>query len=247
MGRENRRRSGVLVSCEHASNRLPPGYDAPDGLMDLHIAWDPGALDAAEAIGGELGAPLHKGEYSRLIVDLNRTIGNSRLIRRVSDGHRIPFNRRLDRAEIENRIERFYRPYRDAVLAGVSEIVRERGRCIHLCIHTFTPVLRGKVRGNDIGLLYDPRRAPEAAAIRELRPALAERTGLVVWLNRPYQGTADGILPRLREVQGPDRYVAIELEINQKHAEQQGRMAEIATDFCRCLREISALGIEQPR
>jgi predicted N-formylglutamate amidohydrolase len=228
----------ILVSCEHASNRLPEGMRAPEGLMKLHVAWDPGALAIAERLRDMFDAPLHAGEYSRLVVDLNRTIGNSVLVRRRSDGHRIPFNRGLTPAEIERRIEAYYRPYREAVSEGVARIIGSQGRCVHLCIHTYTPKLADKVRGNDIGLLYDPHRQPEATLAHELRRSLAERTGLVVWLNRPYSGTADGILPRIRERHDGSSYIAIELEVNQKFAARADELARIATAFGEGVREL---------
>jgi predicted N-formylglutamate amidohydrolase len=232
-------REQVLVSCEHASNRLPEGMRAPAELLDLHVAWDPGALPIARRLARMFDAPLHAGEYSRLVVDLNRTVGNSVLIRRRSDGHRIPFNRGLTDDEVRHRIERYYLPYRNAVSADVARIIERHGRCVHLCIHTFTPVLAGKVRGNDIGLLYDPHREPEAPLVRELRRALASRTDCVVWLNRPYSGTADGILPRIREVHAADAYVAIELEVNQKFAGRPEKLEAIATAFGECLRDLA--------
>jgi predicted N-formylglutamate amidohydrolase len=228
----------VLVSCEHASNALPEGMEAPAELLELHIAWDPGALVIARRLAELFAAPLHQGKYSRLVVDLNRTVGNSRLVRKVSDGHRIPFNRGIDAAEVRRRIERYYLPYRNAVADDVARIIGRRGRCVHLCIHTFTPRLGERLRGNDVGLLYDPHRQPEAALVRELRGALARRAGLVVWLNRPYQGTADGILPRIREQHAAERYVAIELEVNQKLAGDRRRLEAIAEDFAGCLRDL---------
>ena len=229
----------VLVSCEHASNRLPDGMKAPAEMLALHIAWDPGALDIAKRLAQKFDAPLHAGQFSRLVVDLNRTVGNSVLVRRVSDGHKIPFNRSLTNADVRRRIEKYYLPYRNAVSQGVGRIVRERGRCVHLCIHTYTPRLGDKVRGNDVGLLYDSRRQPEAGLVHELRDALIDRTGLVVWLNRPYQGTADGILPRIREVHDAASYVAIELEVNQKFAEQPAELADIADAFGGCLSDLA--------
>ncbi len=228
----------ILVSCEHASNRLPRGMEAPAELLALHIAWDPGALSIAQRLADMFGAPLHAGEYSRLVVDLNRTVGNSVLVRRRSDGHSIPFNRGLTEQEIERRIEEYYLPYRNAVADGVASIIEARGRCVHLCIHTYTPQLADKLRGNDIGLLYDPYRQPEAALVHELRNALVERTGLVVWLNRPYSGTADGILPQIRERHDGRRYVAIELEVNQKFAARRTELRDIADAFSECVRDL---------
>jgi predicted N-formylglutamate amidohydrolase len=213
--------------------------DAPEELLQLHIAWDPGALFVAEHLSKRFEAPLHRGEYSRLVVDLNRTVGNSRLIRRISDGHCIPFNRGLTRGEIERRIVRYYRPYRRAVGEEVAAIIGREGRCIHLSIHSFTPELQGKLRLNDIGLMYDRSRLPEAELVRELRTKLAEVTGLTVWLNRPYSGTADGIMPRIREAHSGESYVAIELEVNQKHAHTQPALTSIAESFGRLLETLN--------
>jgi len=228
----------VLVSCEHASNRLPAGMEAPADMLQLHIAWDPGALDIAEALAHRFSAPLHTGEYSRLVVDLNRSEGNSALVKRRSDGHLIPFNRGLTEADVRRRVEQYYRPYRSAVSGGVAQIIERHGRCVHLCIHTYTPQLGDKLRGNDIGLLYDPYRRPEAPLVHELRDALRRRLGMVVWLNRPYSGTADGILPPIRRVHGEDSYVAIELEVNQKYAGRPQQLASIAEVFGESLGEL---------
>jgi predicted N-formylglutamate amidohydrolase len=232
----------LLVSCEHASNRLPAGMKAPAEMLDLHIAWDPGALQIAERLADMFDAPLHAGKYSRLVVDLNRTVGNSVLVRRRSDGHRIPFNRGLTADEIRRRVEKYYLPYRNEVSEGVARIIEQQGRCVHLCIHTYTPLLGNNVRGNDIGLLHDPYRQPEAPLVHELRDALSERTGLVVWLNRPYSGTADGILPKIRELHAGASYIAIELEVNQKFVGRPQELMSIATAFGECLRDLDGWG-----
>ncbi|MFQ5743901.1 MAG: N-formylglutamate amidohydrolase, partial [Acidobacteriota bacterium] len=179
--------------------------------------------------------------YSRLLVDLNRAIGNSRLIRTRSDGHQIPFNRGLSTEQIGRRIVSYYEPYRQAVSEHVAQIVERYGRCVHLCVHTFTPVLQGKVRGNDVGLLYDPSRHPEAELARALRQELAARTGLTVWLNRPYQGPADGILPRIREAHPAHHYLGIELEINQRFASRPEELGRIAEQFSRSLQTLASL------
>ena len=162
-------RRQVLVTCEHASNDLPRGLELDPALLQLHIAYDPGAAEIARFLATEFRAPLHRGKYSRLVVDLNRTVGNRNLIRTVTDGHRILFNYGLSESDRRRRIERYYRPYRRAVARDVARIVAREGRCIHLCIHTYAPELAGKLRRNDIGILYDPERQPEAAAARQLR------------------------------------------------------------------------------
>lgn len=218
----------ILVTCEHAGNRLPAGFELDPELLRLHIAWDPGARTIARRLAERFDAELWEGEYSRLVVDLNRTVGNRMLIRQVSDGHRIPFNYGLTAEDRAARVERYYRPYRDGVVAAADRLIREQGRCVHVCVHTFTPALAGKVRGNDIGLLHDPRWGIEGAACADLRRHLDEHTELVTWFNRPYSGTADGILPAMRRRYTPETFVGIELEINQKYADEPDVLVRIA-------------------
>ena len=232
----------VVVTCEHASNRLPAGFHLDRAVLEDHVAHDPGARILARRIARHFDAPLHEGQYSRLVVDLNRTVGNRMLMRRVSDGHRIPFNYRVSAATQQARIDQFYRPYREAVDRLVVDTIAEEACCVHLCIHTFTPVLAGKWRGNDIGILYDPSRQLEAAAARELRDVLVASTGLVIWLNRPYSGTADGILPAIRRLHESTRFVGIELEVNQRFASNRGHLLRIADAFSMAVEGLKAFG-----
>jgi predicted N-formylglutamate amidohydrolase len=60
--------SPLKLLCEHASNRLPPGY------LQCHIAWDIGAASLARFLSAALDAPPFKTCYSRL-VDCNRLPG----------------------------------------------------------------------------------------------------------------------------------------------------------------------------
>lgn len=231
----------VLVTCEHASNRLPEGFELASELRRSHIAWDPGALPIAEALARSFKAPIWKGEYSRLLVDLNRTVGNRVMMRRVSDGHRIPFNYGLSAGDRRDRIARYYRPYRDGVARQARRIIARSGRCLHICVHTFTPALKGTVRRNDIGLLHDPRWGIERQVCEQLRQYLLAATGLVVWFNRPYSGTADGILPAMRAALSPERFVGIEIEVNQRFAGNPVALAEIAEQIATGLRRSSTL------
>ena len=66
-----------LVTCDHASNRVPDevcrgdlGVSALD--MGRHIAWDVGARGVAEALGTELDSPVICSDFSRLVMDANQ-------------------------------------------------------------------------------------------------------------------------------------------------------------------------------
>ena len=72
---ENASGAGPFVLlCDHASNRIPDEYQsfgfAADAL-NLHIAWDPGALAVARLLSARLNAPLFWPDASRLIIDCN--------------------------------------------------------------------------------------------------------------------------------------------------------------------------------
>ena len=233
----------VLVTCEHASNRLPAGFALRAELLNLHIAWDPGALPVARHIARRFDAELLPGKYSRLVVDLNRTVGNRVLMRQVSDGHKIPFNCRLSASARAERIDEYYRPYREAVVEAAAALISAHGRCVHVSVHTFTPALAGKERGNDIGLLHDPRWGIERAVCAELRDHLDHATDYVTWFNRPYSGTADGILPAMRRLYDPERFIGIELEINQKHAQDSAALRDIAGALADGLAASSSLAL----
>jgi predicted N-formylglutamate amidohydrolase len=210
--------ASVLVTCEHASNRIPARY-ARLGLaprqVDRHIAWDPGAAVMARIVARRLGAPLHLARWSRLLVDLNRRDDHPKLIAPVTFGVRVPGNMSLPEPERVRRVRLYYRPYRDAGTAAAHRIVAVTGRCLHLSIHSFTPRVGTKVRRTDIGLLFDPRRRRERAFGVQLRPLLA-RHGLQVHFNLPYRGTSDGFTTALRARLPERRYLGLEIETNQR-------------------------------
>lgn len=213
-----RGRAAAVVTCEHASNRLPERFRRlglrPSRLAS-HIAWDPGAAAAARSCARSLGCPLHEGRYSRLLVDLNRSPGNRNLIPVRAFGVPVPGNRGLTADERRSRIARYYVPYREAVIEDIATRIFKRGHCVHVSVHSFVPVLNGVRRDADIGLLYDPRRPAERAIVSALAGRLRDR-GLIVRLNYPYRGTSDGFTTHCRRLWDDPRYAGIEIEINQR-------------------------------
>jgi len=211
-------RQHVLISCEHASNRVPAelrGLGLSKRHVEDHIAWDRGAGIIACAVAARLGAPCHLGKWSRLVVDLNRSPEHPKLIAPVSFGIAIPGNRDVDDAEIARRLRRWWKPFRDRATSDVSRLIARHGRCLQLSIHSFTPVVDRVARRADIGLLYDPAHAGERAFAKQLRAALAP-SGLAIYMNEPYRGTSDGFTTSLRARHPHSRYAALEIETNQR-------------------------------
>ena len=204
--------SRIILSCEHGGHHIPDAYRplfaGQEELLATHRGYDIGILPFARFLARELDAPLHAAEVSRLLVDLNRSRRSPTLFSEVT--------RQLPASEREAILRRYYDPYRNAVTQEVAEGLRN-GRVLHLSVHSFTPELHGVVRRADIGLLYAPARAAEAefcrrwqAELNRLDPALRVRR------NYPYRGLSDCLVTTLRRQFGGERYLGVEIEVNQK-------------------------------
>ena len=203
---------GFLITCEHGGNRIParyrPLFRGREALLDSHRGYDPGALVMARELARAFGAPLVASTVSRLLIDLNRSLGHPRCLSAATRG--AP---RTLRAEI---VERHYLPYRTQVECLVGRLVSRGRRVIHVSSHSFTPELDGRVRGADVGLLYDPGRHAEVALCARWKARLVEMAPqLRVRRNYPYAGKGDGLTRYLRMHFPAGAYVGIELEVNQ--------------------------------
>lgn len=162
----------------------------------------------ARALARCLGAPLVSSTISRLLVDLNRSIGHPQLFSEVTRGE--------PAACRANILEKHYLPYRTRVEHLVSQSVAGGRRVVHISSHSFTPELGGEVRCADVGLLYDPRRRGEAKLCAKWKNLLtAGAPEFRVRRNYPYRGKGDGLTAHLRRVFPGGAYVGIELEVNQ--------------------------------
>jgi predicted N-formylglutamate amidohydrolase len=170
----------------------------------------------AKALASAFGAPLVASTVSRLLIDLNRSIGHPQLFSAVT--RTAPAQ---TRAQI---VEQHYRPYRTQVERLVEQVVARGHRVIHISSHSFTPELDGRVRGADVGLLYHPRRRGEAEVCAHWKETLVALAPEVrVRRNYPYAGKGDGLTSHLRARFVPSDYVGIELEVNQGIVFDAGR------------------------
>jgi predicted N-formylglutamate amidohydrolase len=201
-----------IITCEHGGNRVPAPYRSlfrgQRTLLNSHRGYDPGSLVMAKALANAFAAPLVTSTVSRLLIDLNRSIGHPKLFSAVTRAASAQ-----TRAQI---IEDHYRPHRMQVERLVGQAVARGHRVIHISSHSFTAELDGKVRGTDIGLLYHPGRRGEVELAVRWKETLAALTPeLRVRRNYPYAGKADGLTSHLRARFAHSDYVGIELEVNQ--------------------------------
>lgn len=221
----NKRSDSILIlTCEHASNKLPAAFKSavPAEVLKTHRAYDIGACTVFRKLVRFAKPEFScEGKFSRLFVDLNRTITNksafSDYLRELET--RTP----ATAAKIKESATNYWTEYRAAIEKFVDSALKPKTRAaksaptiVHLGIHSFTPVLNGKTRNTDIGILYDPTRPQERTyanvikdEIKRLYPQMKVR------FNYPYKGTSDGLTTTLRKKFGP-QYVGIEIEINQK-------------------------------
>lgn len=206
--------TGVLISCEHATCRLPPrfreAFRGASAALRSHRGCDLGALDLARYLARRLGLPLFAAPATRLLADPNRSLGHRQLLS--------TWSRRLPAGERELVLERYWRPHREAVERAVAEQLSRVRRVVHVSVHTFTPRLDGKTRRVDVALLYDPARKAERAVVDAWLTSLGSLApDLLLRRNHPYRGNADGLTTHLRQRFRPARYLGLELEVSQRH------------------------------
>ena len=232
----------LVISCEHGGRAVPHAFAAHfserETLLDSHRGWDPGALDLARQMADAFRVPLHAATTTRLLVDLNRSIGHRQLFSEVT--------RSLPRARRQDLVDRHYRPHRQAIEAEIARLVATGHRVIHVASHSFTPTLDDVPRRADVAWLYDPRRPGEVAFARSWMRELAQLApALRLRRNYPYRGRGDGLTAALRRRHPDAAYVGIELEVNQSLVEQPGPWDELKAVLIDSLKKALAGALER--
>jgi predicted N-formylglutamate amidohydrolase len=179
--------SPFLILCDHAANRLPPEYGSlglDPGQMQRHIAYDIGAHAVALEMARRLKATAISSGFSRLLIDPNRGEDDPTLIMQISDGAVVPGNARMDEAERQRRIARFFTPYHKAIAAEIDAALGLGVVPVIVSIHSFTENWRGVPRKWHAALLWDKDPRLAAPLLQQLR----KRTGLEIGDNEPYTG-----------------------------------------------------------
>ena len=183
------RKGRFLVTCDHATNTVPPDLGGTLGLpeadMARHIAYDVGALGTARALAEALDSPLVWADFSRLVIDPNRGEDDPTLLMRLYDGSIIPGNRHADGEEKARRLNAYHRPYH----AALELLAASRGEVAIVSVHSFTRQLRGRpTRPWHVGILH----AWDARLSDPLIARLEQEPDLTVGRNQPYPGHLPG-------------------------------------------------------
>lgn len=150
--------SCFVLTCEHASPKIPDEYNmlglSQDDL-NRHIARDKGAAEVCRILAKNLGCAGFLGNYSRLLIDLNRRVDEAELIVEKSDKTVVSGNLNLSEEERQKRITTFYKPYYEAIDSYIDELMRRGIKPIIFSVHSYTPqLIGGEYRPWQAGVLY---------------------------------------------------------------------------------------------
>jgi len=171
----------VLLTCEHATERLPEGWrwGEDERLRGTHWSHDLGALDLMHELADALGASAIWSRFTRLLADPNRPEDSDTLFRTVAEGEPVALNVDLEHADRERRLAHYYRPYHEAVEVAA----RETSANLMFSVHSFTELYEGEPRSLEVGVLFDTEDVLAAEMARRLTAA-----GFRTALNEPYSG-----------------------------------------------------------
>ncbi|MCM2436077.1 MULTISPECIES: N-formylglutamate amidohydrolase [Rhizobium/Agrobacterium group] len=218
--------SDIVLVCEHASNFIPSEYSQlglSDDDVQRHIGWDIGAGEVTRLLAKGLGAAAFLGNYSRLLIDLNRPLGAIDSIPEQSEGTVIPGNCTISARERGLRAELLFVPFHNALSAYLTQRKQLHRTTRLLTIHSFTPVYQGVIRPWDAGVLYASAREFAQRVLTGLKDA----TAFNIVFNEPYRIDRDSDYAIL--VHGDDRAIdAVLLEIRNDHIGDQAGVREWA-------------------
>jgi predicted N-formylglutamate amidohydrolase len=220
---------GLVLSCEHASWTLPPGVDlgVPVEVLQSQAGWDHGAFEIIARISEHVGIAAHAGAFTRMFVDLNRGPDHPDVTPSVCYGAVVPANAHLSTGDRRARIDQFHAPYWHAVRTECRARLVSAGEVFHLSSHSFDPALDPATRTFDVGVLYDPAHAYEAALAERLLFQL-RAAGLDVRANQPYSGGGAALCSVLRTELVGERYAGIQLETSHRVTHTAGGCARVA-------------------
>ncbi|WP_095201198.1 N-formylglutamate amidohydrolase [Mesorhizobium carmichaelinearum] len=189
---EGDRKRGIVLLADHARRDLPDDYGnlgLPAAEFDRHIAYDIGVEAVTRELAALLDVPAVIANFSRLLIDPNRGEDDPTLIRQLYDGTVVPGNYPIAPEERERRLDRFYRPYHDAVGAMIASVAQASAKAPFIfSVHSFTPVMQDRQRPWHVGILWDR----DDRVARPLIDMLAEDKKLIVGDNEPYDGALRG-------------------------------------------------------
>jgi predicted N-formylglutamate amidohydrolase len=238
-------RGPFAIVVDHASNRIPPRWGdlglTPSNRI-RHIAWDPGALAVSLRLSELLDAPVVHSTVSRLVIDCNRDLDAADLVPAISEHTDVPGNAALTDDDRQWRAAYAHAPFHDAIDRLLDARQAAELATILICMHSFTPVYKGRSRPWQIGLIH-ARNDSFTAALRDALAADAPE--LDIGWNEPYSAL-NGVTYTL-EHHGDGRGLdATMIEIRHDEILEPNGVARWAARLARCLEAARVAHISGP-
>lgn len=204
----------LVLDSPHSGFTFPDDFRPAAPVEAIRTGWD-AYLDDLWAHATTLGATLIGAHFPRTYIDANRAAddidqalldarwphpGNpsdySRrgqgLIRRFALPGVPMYDRKLSVAEVENRLDTYYRPYRAAVAEAIEQTVARHGHVWHIDLHSMKS--RGNAMNLDAGqarpdfVISDRMGTTSDPAATAWIAAKFRELGYAVNINDPYKG-----------------------------------------------------------
>lgn len=190
----------LLISVPHAGTAIPPDIAArlvPRALAVEDTDWH---LDRLYAFAVEIGASFIVPRFSRYVVDLNRPPENTPMYpgrnntelvpTRFFTGEPLVAGAPPDEAEVQRRVQTYWRPYHDALAGELARLKAEHGHALLFDGHSIAPELpwlfEGRLPDLNLGTVQGSACAP---ALRErLMGVLAAQTRFTHVTDGRFQG-----------------------------------------------------------
>jgi len=204
----------VLVDSPHSGMEWPEDFAPAASREAILTTWD-AFVDELWGGAPSVGATLLAAHFPRAYIDANRapddidetllaepwptplvptpyTQRGMGLIRRYALPQQPMYDRRLTVQEVEQRLARYYRPYRDTLAAQVAELHERFGVSCHVNVHSMKS--HGNAMNVDVGaarpdvVVSDRRGVTAAPALTAWAADWFRAQGLRTQVNEPYQG-----------------------------------------------------------
>ncbi len=181
-----KKKKRILFIADHASNYIPnslKNLGLNKNLFNTHIAYDLGIKELCIDLSKLFKSKYITGEYSRLIIDLNRDVSDPTLIPEIVDREIIVNNVNLSGNERRKRILKIYNKYHD----NIKTTIKRDHITTLISLHSFNPVFKNNKRNIHFGILSNQDRRLSNYLITEMK-----RREIKVGDNEPYEGNLIG-------------------------------------------------------
>ena len=164
-----KKKKKILFIADHASNYIPfslKNLGLNENQINSHIAYDLGVKELCINLANHLNSKYIIGEYSRLIIDLNRDLSDPTLIPEIVDRKLIKKNFNLNEKDKRNRILKIYNKYH----YKIKKTINDDHVTILISLHSFNPIFKKKKRSIHFGILSNQDRRLSNNIINEMKP-----------------------------------------------------------------------------